>query len=375
MNRTILTGLLAATLTACSPKAEAPPEAPQKPDAHLNQIQAIGTHNSYKQTIPEPVMALIKATSPEAAITLDYAHRPIAEQLDKGARQLEIDPYYDPEPGSLADPMAPKILARQGIQLPPEDLSDLTKPGLKVLHVSDIDYRSSCHLFVGCLQQIKAWSDANPQHAPILITVNPKHEGLSWPGSTPVQPFERAALDLMDAEILSVFPRDRIVTPDDVRGTHATLREGALAGGWPALAASRGKVIFALDDAAERWAPYAEGHPSLQGRIAFVNADKTPDAPEAAFAVMNEPVSQQAEIQQRVRDGWLVRTRADADTAEARSGDTSRWAAALSSGAQYISTDYLWPDERFGTGYSIEMPGGVEARCNPVNTLEGCSLD
>jgi len=179
----------------------------------------------------------------------------------------------------------------------------------------------------------------------------------------------------MDAEILSVFPRERIVTPDEVRGTHATLREGAMAGGWPTLDASRGKVIFAIDDAPERWAPYADGHPSLEGRVAFVHADKTPDAPEAAFAVMNEPVERQAEIQQRVREGWLVRTRADADTREARTGDKSRWEAALSSGAQYISTDYLWPDERFGTDYSVEMPGGVEARCNPVSAPEGCKLD
>ncbi len=375
MQRTLIaiTGL---ALAACSPAAEQAeaPVAPPTPAVTLNQIQAIGTHNSYKLAIPGPVMELIKSRNAEAALTLDYAHRPIAEQLDKGARQLEIDPYYDPQPGALADPMAPKILAQQGVQLEPYDLSDLTKPGLKVLHASDIDYRSSCHLFTGCLSQVKAWSDAHPDHAPILITVNPKHSGISWEGATPVQPFGREALDQMDAEILSVFPRERLVTPDDVRGTAATLREGALAGGWPSLEASRGKIIFALDDAPERWAPYAEGHPSLQGRLAFVHADKTPDAPEAAFAVMNDPVAQLADIQQRVREGWLVRTRADADTREARTGDKSRYEAALASGAQYISTDYLWADERFGTGYTAGIPGGVEARCNPVNAPEGCDL-
>lgn len=373
MNRTLIaiTGL---ALAACSPAAETPAPEPAAPDIRLNQIQSVGTHNSYKLAIPEPVMELIKARNAEAALTLDYAHRPIAEQLDKGARNLEIDPYYDPQPGALADPMAPKLLAQQGVELPPEDLSDLTKPGLKVLHVSDIDYRSSCHLFTGCLQQVKAWSDAHPDHSPILVTLNPKHTPLSWEGATPVQPFGREALDQMDAEILSVFPRERLVTPDDVRGTAATLREGALAGGWPTLAASRGKIIFAIDDAPERWAPYVEGHPSLQGRVAFVHADKTPDAPEAAFAVMNEPVGRLAEIQQRVREGWLVRTRADADTREARTGDTARWEAALASGAQFISTDYLWPDDRFGTNYAVGLPGDAEARCNPVNAPQGCSL-
>jgi hypothetical protein len=176
----------------------------------------------------------------------------------------------------------------------------------------------------------------------------------------------------MDAEIRSVFSDDQLITPDDVRGSHATLREAVLAGGWPKLGQARGKIIFTIDLSPEANAPYAEGHPSLQGRAAFMTT--FPDAPEAAYFTMNDPEKQLADIQARVKQGFLIRTRADADTREARAGTTARRDAALASGAQYVSTDYLWPDERFGTGYTAVLPDGAITRCNPVVTAAGCDV-
>lgn len=339
----------------------------------LNQIQAVGTHNSYKLEIDPPLMALIKERNANTALTLDYFHRSIAEQLDAGARQVEIDPLDDPEGGAFADPLGVRLLAQRGVTIAPPDRAALAKPGIKVLHASDIDFRSSCPTFVDCLGQVKTWSDANRAHTPILIMINPKHTPISWEGATPVRPFGKDAFNRIEAEILSVFPRERIVTPDEVRGGHATLREGVLAGGWPTLAASRGKVIFVIDDAPARWAAYTEGHPSLRGRVAFVGASASFEAPEAAVLVMNEPIEDEALIRERVAAGFLVRTRADADTREARTGDTKRREAAFASGAQYISTDYLWPDERFGTGYTARLPGNAAARCNPVNGSSSCA--
>ena len=51
----------------------------------------------------------------------------------------------------------------------------------------------------------------------------------------------------------------------------------------------------------------------------------------------------------------------DADTVEARKNATGRRAAALASGAQYISTDYLWPDPRFPGGYQGRLAGSMAA--------------
>ena len=362
----------ACNLEAPSASAAGPACAEQWIDANvaINQLQSFGTHNSYKEKIAPAEMALIAERLPKVAPTLDYEHRSLAEQLDKGARQIELDPSDDPDGGLYSTPLARKILSERGIALEPYDLSVMTKPGLKVIHVADIDYRSHCLLFVDCLKQVKAWSDVHPRHTPILMMINPKSSGIPWAGAAKVIPWSRAAFDRMDVEIRSVFGEDQLLTPDDVRGSYATLREAVTSGGWPKLGQARGKVIFTMDLSPEANAPYGEGHPSLKGRVAFLTT--FPDAPEAAYFTTNEPEAQQADIQKLVREGFLVRTRADADTVEARAGTTARREAALSSGAQYISTDYLWPDPRFGTGYTASLPNGAVTRCNPVNAAKGC---
>jgi hypothetical protein len=336
----------------------------------INQIQAIGTHNSYKQAMPKAELAIIRERNAAAAMSLDYGHRTIAEQLDAGARQLELDPTDDPVGDVFTRPLMFSILKERGLPVPDYDLSDLAKPGIKAIHAPDIDFRSHCLLFADCLRQAKAWSDRNPDHAPILIMINPKSEGVSWPGAAKVRPWDKDSFERMEQDILSVFPRRRIITPDEVRGNRETLREAVLAGGWPTMDKARGRVIFAMDLSPAANAPYAVGHASLKGRVAFINTH--PDAPEAAYFTMNDAIKDQALIQERVRAGFLVRTRADADTREARTGDTTRREAALSSGAQYISTDYIWEETRFGKGYTARLPDGASARCNPVNAPAGC---
>src|SRR5439155_10989673 len=79
--------------------------------------------------------------------------------------------------------------------------------------------------------------------------------------------------------------------------------------------------------------------------------------PEAAVRIVNDAVKDWSYIQYLVRSGYLVRTRADADTVEARKGDYSRWKAALISGAQIISTDYYDANPAFNTAYHVQLPG------------------
>ena len=101
----------------------------------------------------------------------------------------------------------------------------------------------------------------------------------------------------------------------------------------------------------------------------FVNTDEA--SPAAAYLTLNDPVAEHVRIQAAVRAGFVVRTRADADTREARVADVSRRTAAFTSGAQYISTDYLWADPRFPT-YAVRLAGGVAANCNPVRAVDRC---
>src|SRR5215475_59679 len=104
----------------------------------MNQIQVVGSHNSYKAPITPPEMAALRARNPKAADTLDYSHEPLSEQLDAGARQLELDFVFDPEGGRYATPLGHKIFPAAA----PYDAEPMKPPGMKVIHVPDIDYRS-----------------------------------------------------------------------------------------------------------------------------------------------------------------------------------------------------------------------------------------
>jgi calcium-dependent phosphoinositide phospholipase C len=333
---------------------------------HLNDILVVGTHNSYKQAIDPKIMALIAGKSQQLAQSLDYSHIPLDRQLDDGARALELDVVHDPKGGLFADPLGPKLT---GVALPAGYAEAMSMPGFKVLHAQDFDYRAVCLTFVECLKVIKTWSDAHPNHVPILITLNAKDDS-PIPQGTQALKFDTAAFDALDAEIASVFPATALITPDQVRGTAATLREAVLEHGWPTLGQSRGKVLFALDEDEPKISLYRGGRKTLEGRMMFINAPE--DAPDAAYLTLNEALTGTAQITKDVKAGFLVRTRADADTVEARKNDTARRDAALASGAQYVSTDYMEPDTRFGV-YQARLPNGVIAVCNPQRAPERCA--
>jgi hypothetical protein len=326
----------------------------------MNALQAIGTHNSYKLAIAPNEWALIHASNPKAADEIDYAKPPLATQLDQGARQLEIDVVYDPRPGHFAEPLGYRTAGKAAV---PYDFAPLRQPGLKVIHEPSIDYRSVCPLFTGCLSDVRAWSKAHPDHVPILIIMNLKEGGLKLPGAVVAPPFDAAAMNEIDAEIRSVFPEAELITPDKVEGKYPTLREAVAAGAWPRLKAARGKVMFALDCPPDQVARYRETRKVLEGRVAFVNTD--PASPAAGYITLNEVPELSGQIAQAVKAGIIVRTRADADTWEARRNDTARQVAAFASGAQYVSTDYLTPDPRFSP-YTASLPGGGRARLSPV---------
>src|SRR5207244_5499647 len=84
-------------------------------------------------------------------------------------------------------------------------------------------------------------------------------------------------------------------------------------------------------------------------------------------------IADESEIRQAVLEGYVARTRAVADTVQARTGDMTLRDAALRSGAQWVSTDYEVADTEFGTGYVVAIPGGTPARCNPVRNPVACT--
>lgn len=337
----------------------------------MNQIQVIGTHNSYHAGFAPSEAKLMQVKNPQAFEALDYAHRPLPEQLASGVRQIELDVYADAKGGRFAHPAITGMVAEAHLPADPPLDPLFDRPGFKVMHVVGIDQRSTCTTFVACLTAVKTWSEAHPQHLPLFILVETKQDK---PGEAPkpyavaTEPFTAGVFDALDAEILSVFSRNEIVTPDVVRGAHGTLPEAIEAGGWPTLKDARGKVVFLLDQASVSTV-YTNGHPALRGRIAFTNAQ--PGAADAAFVEQND--GSPSAIDALVRKGYLVRTRTDEPTAAARANDTTRREVAMRSGAQLLSTDYpasepaRWPGH-----YQVGLPQGEIARCNPVNAPAGC---
>lgn len=328
----------------------------QEKPLRMNDITVVGTHNSYKQAMPADRMAALRANNPRSADSLDYQHRPLAEQLDHGARQLELDVSYDPAGGHYAKGSRD---------------ANLGKPGFKVLHIPGIDNGSSCVLLTRCLATILRWSRAHPDHVPILLMFNAKDERNAARGGIDALPFDEAAYDALDAEIRSVLPRKKLILPDDVQGHYPTLRDAVLADNWPTLDAARGKFLFALDEPPAKVAVYRGSRRSLEGRVFFINTDE--DSPAAAYLTLNDPVRDRERIARDVAAGYLVRTRADANTWEARDNDIKPRDTALASGAHYVSTDYLWPDSRFPGGYHVPVDARAPARCNPVRKPAHCS--
>lgn len=361
----LLSGLVLNLLAGCSNSSNSSADSSVSGDDILmNQLQYLGTHNSYHIRAKQDLFEVLLAFLPDLAPTLDYSHIPLQEQFQtQGIRQIELDVFDDPQGGLYANHVARTLFGEEAAS----GIAELDEPGLKVLHVQEIDYETTCYTFVSCLKEIKAWSDANPNHLPITVLVEVKDEEIPDPlnlGFVTPLPFGIDALNRIDTEIHSVFPREQLLLPDDVRGEFVTLELAVLDRGWPPLSQARGRIMFALDNSGGPLENYVAGHPSLEGRVLFT--DSPPGTPEAAFMKRNNPLSNPGEIESLVEQGYIVRTRADADTEQARSNDTTQRDAALASGAHFISTDYPVPNPDF-SAYQVTLPGGGVARCNPVN--------
>jgi hypothetical protein len=342
-------------------------------DIRINQIQVIGTHNSYHAGFAPSARRVMQKEAPKEFFAIDYSHPSLTRQLDDGVRQVELDVFSDANGGLYLDPAIDHMIALNGLPADPPTAAPGTweKPGFKVMHIQGVDQRSTCQPFTACLAELRAWSKAHPGHTPLFVLVETKQEPLKAKIPTPTpELFTPAVFDALDVEIASVFPRNEMVVPDDVRGRHASLDEAVREGGWPTMDKASGKVVFLLDQR-KMESVYSDGHPSLRGRLIFTNA--TPGADDAAFTECNECSAD--EINALVRRGYIVRARTD-DPAQGQGlkNDGSRRDVVLSSGAQLVSTDYP-AGEPSEHGYSVGFPGGVTVRCNPVLTKKGQCMD
>jgi hypothetical protein len=329
----------------------------------LNQTQVIGSHNSYKSQLAQEILDYLTKINPASAQSLAYSHIPLEAQLDLGLRNLELDVFHDPEGGRFANPKGLDIIKSGGGNIPDYDPTGaLTKPGLKLFHIQDLDFQSHYLLFADALKALKLWSENNPNHSPIFILINAKDGNI--PGTRPVLPFTAAALDSIDLEIRTYLGLDKLITPDAVRGKEATLESAVLADQWPTVDESRGKFLFVLDKNDEKTERYLSLKPNLKNAVLFVN--KKEGNPTAGFRIINGAERDEAYIRELVQKGYMIRTRADSDTKQARTNNYTTFEKAKASGAQVISTDYYQPSTYFNSDYKISFEGNVYERPNPV---------
>ncbi len=347
----ILTSLLLSVLTAF---IQGDPN-----DLPINKIQVIGSHNSYKQAIDPLLFRVFRQRDSVSAGKIDYEHIPITDQLTMGLRNLEIDIYADEKGGKYAHPKGLDMVKNQA---PYDPEHKMDQPGFKILHITDLDFRSHYLTLTDCLDQLRAWSDAHPGHTPVFVTLEGKDQAIPLPGSTVPEKFTAPLFDELDKNLRDHLGAKHLITPDDVRGKFGTLEEAVLKSNWPTVKQAKGKFLFILDDRAAKRTLYMEGHPSLTGRVMFTNAD--PNTPEAATMIRNNP--KDPEIITLVKKGYIIRTRADSDTQQARQNDRSSFEAACNSGAQIITTDYYLKSTHFKSDYSVSFTGSTYFRINPL---------
>jgi hypothetical protein len=318
-----LTLALAAQSAGCGDETLAPPFHYPLDDAlRWNHVQIKASHNSYHVETPG-----------NSVPAWAYTHAKLEDQLEKqGVRGLELDIHFNVEANAF-----------------------------EVYHIGSLDEGTTCRRFMGCLEQLRRWSDDHPAHEPLIVHIEPK-DGFDWIDPT-------AFFAHLEAEILLIWPRDRVITPALVQGSFASLPDAVKAHGWPTLGALRGKVGFAMDNSSTFRHVYTHLGKNLDGRLIFV--DSRPGDPFGAYAIINDPITDAATLKDALAAGFLVRTRADADSVEPLAGDTHVRDAALASGAQVISTDY--PAPVASVNYLMEIPGGTPSRCNPMNAPSNCT--
>lgn len=342
----------------------------------INQIQIIGSHNSYRIKNDTLWNELNRWKHPFTKMMVtkswNYSHLPLDTQLTKyGLRSLELDVYYDPNGGRYYNQKGNKKIKKSVSS----NVEDLKKPGLKVMHVPDYDYKTHHYLFKDALQTIKKWSDKNPNHEPLFIMVEMKDLQFMkyfFPfKNTKTLPFDEQAVESIDKEIEEVFGSNsnQIIIPDSLRKSNATLRESILKNGWPTLNECKGKIFFILMGSKKGMKNYLKGHENLSGRKMFVFADE--NDLNAAFIKIGNPLKNFSKIQKLVKQGFIVRTRTDAGGREARKENYERSKAAFDSGAQIISTDfYSGRDYYFKkkhNNFKIALPDKHVYRLNPVS--------
>src|ERR1700755_293443 len=105
--------------TASTGFAQQLTQAAQDKMVHINQIQVIGSHNSYHSGFAPSERKYEEKTNPKGLRSLDYSHAPLPDQLNGGVRQIEIDVFADAKGGRYAHLLIDDAATKAGLPADP----------------------------------------------------------------------------------------------------------------------------------------------------------------------------------------------------------------------------------------------------------------
>ncbi len=188
----------------------------------LNEIAILGTHNSYQRLATAETrfaMNIVDTITLKkfGLNTFDFEMDTLTEQLEMGIRNVEIDI---------------------------ETLDKNNKIEFKVTHNSLIDNASSAYDFEKALQEIKMWSDNNPEHIPVIIIVEPKSFVIEINGMKKFSLEYAKELDKIVENTLG----DSLLTPKDMLRDYQSFKEMRENDDWISLKEAQGKILVLLHD-------------------------------------------------------------------------------------------------------------------------------
>ncbi|MBQ6935866.1 MAG: phosphatidylinositol-specific phospholipase C domain-containing protein [Clostridia bacterium] len=277
----------------------------------LNEIKILGTHNSY-QTLATPetrfLMSIIDTITLKklGLNTFDFQMDTLTEQLELGVRNVEIDI---------------------------ETLDKDDKIEFKVTHNSIVDNASSAYDFTKALQEIKMWSDNNPDHIPVIIIVEPKSFVIEINGMKKFSLEYAKELDKIIDDTLG----DSLLTPDDMLRNYSSFKEMRENDDWISLKEAKGKIIVLLHDC-----DVTESYIALdetirtQKMFPMLRYDDRNET-YTSFILENDPSRADERKQENIDEcNLIVRTRADAYPEYS----DERYEKAENCGSQILTTDY-----------------------------------
>lgn len=296
----------------------------------FNEVAYIATHNSYQL---ESVSAYQKIYRDIETVSFGlfngdaplYCSDTLTEQFNIGVRSIELDI---------------------------ETVVDGDSVSFVCSHSPLLDMTSSCYDFSLALEEIKMWSDANPDHLPITIIIEPKEifipdDGMKFLNIEYLNKFDELLRDVLG---------DKLITPAEMMGEHVSLKEMREADDWMTLEDAAGGVAVLLHDTIVT-DKYIEQDETIKTQAMFpMLRYKDRDKSYASFLIANEP-EEVAEYSHELVYEKNIIVRTMVDTFGSYNEEDRR--GALESGVQILSTDYPPKTDMTGVDYYVDFEPGM----------------